>query len=696
MNKESILIERKNKLILDESIKRARKLSKNYLGAAIKNIQNLGYAFSKEAFDILSHYSKKDFEEYYNGLIEILKELRGAHKTYVPMYPNFPVQVMEMDEAELFINAMLHYFGDWIGVRIIPDYKKDERAQLIGNYKLTVLGLGSEKEFNDAMKNLMSSKTSISETDYKHLEYYLSLEDIELSEKIFHKEILSFVAGICFNKNKFDLLKNMFKTATDILRLITALSDGDISLATNTIYRNFKRSERRLFLEMLENCKNLKEDMYKYKDKWIRIGEILHPGEYKKYAKTKDAFKALRDSEKIKTFLSKVENSIEIHDLEKVLSLLGSRPGYFARSLDRVLRTFNTERERDKICLAFKQIAKDIANPILFQLATHFLNRSDFDKLNIVFPKGKISKAWAYDRNLDEIDQRTCLNIHSICNCALEEKYSYLEPLKKIYLDDKLKNYPIPFSQRSASRALRTVSRGSRMDISSKNFYRFFLWWKQPIGLRVDIDLSIDFLDKDFKSLEHISYTNLKSTRFNACHSGDLTSAPKGAAEFVDIDLDRSEKNGVKYVIMHVFCFTETPFYQLDECFAGWMARKDVNSGEIFHPKTVENKFDLTSDLTTAIPMILDVESKNIIWMDLGIVNYHNMLNNLECNRNRIGLLIEAFTKMKKPSLYDLFLVHANGRSGQIVDKKEDADIIFSVDEGITPYDIDTIIGEWL
>jgi len=237
MNKESILIERKNKLILDESIKRARKLSKNYLGAAIKNIQNLGYAFSKEAFDILSHYSKKDFEEYYNGLIEILKELRGAHKTYVPMYPNFPVQVMEMDEAELFINAMLHYFGDWIGVRIIPDYKKDERAQLIGNYKLTVLGLGSEKEFNDAMKNLMSSKTSISETDYKHLEYYLSLEDIELSEKIFHKEILSFVAGICFNKNKFDLLKNMFKTATDILRLITALSDGDISLATNTIYK---------------------------------------------------------------------------------------------------------------------------------------------------------------------------------------------------------------------------------------------------------------------------------------------------------------------------------------------------------------------------------------------------------------------------------------------------------------------------
>ena len=40
------------------------------------------------------------------------------------MYPNFPSQVMEMEEAELYINAMMHYLGRWFGVRILPNYEK--------------------------------------------------------------------------------------------------------------------------------------------------------------------------------------------------------------------------------------------------------------------------------------------------------------------------------------------------------------------------------------------------------------------------------------------------------------------------------------------------------------------------------------------------------------------------------------------
>ena len=53
---------------------------------------------------------------------------------------------------------------------------------------------------------------------------------------------------------------------------------------------------------------------------------------------------------------------------------------------------------------------------------------------------------------------------------------------------------------------------------------------------------------------------------------------PKGAAEFIDIDIARCLERKVRYVVMSLNSFTQQPYCDLPECFAGWMARERAPS----------------------------------------------------------------------------------------------------------------------
>ena len=50
---------------------------------------------------------------------------------------------------------------------------------------------------------------------------------------------------------------------------------------------------------------------------------------------------------------------------------------------------------------------------------------------------------------------------------------------------------------------------------------------------------------------------------------------------------------------------------------------------------------------------------------------------------------------MQRPNLYDLIALHIRAMGVQ-VDNKEEADMIFDVEEGITPFDTDVFMGEYI
>jgi hypothetical protein len=689
----NIYLRRKQKILV---IPQENNLSNVYLATILKNVENLGYTFSKEIIDIIKTFSEKNAIEFYKEILSTLKNILGANVQYTPMYPNFPKQVMETDYIELYINAIIHYItdGTWT-----PTYEKKERFPLIDeDIELKIIELGTKEEFDNIFKNLLNSKTSISFEDKEDLEWYIkNCDDIKtiLPKEIPLKENVALFSRLLIDyiDNPHKYLSKYYKTATDVLRFAVELSeDGDISLKNNTVFKNFSRKERRMLLGLLELCGNIEEDMLRYKIQWIRLGEILHPGEYKnRFKKSYTAFEKLRNNKHIATFNSKLDKFIKEKNFSKAIELLSTRAGEFARNLDYILRIANDKYE---VLNAFKNIVSKISTTVLLQVMTHFKYRNQEKELRVFFPKGNVAKVFGIKNTLEKLDESLCEYIIKFCENALIMKYSEKDILGKIYIDEELKNYLVPFSQRSASKALKTITRGSKIDIPEDyNTLRTFIYWKNGIQ-RTDIDLSTVFYDKDWNYKEHISYTNLQSRNYNVYHSGDFVDAPNGISEFIDIDLNTIKNNNVRYVIVSVNSFTSQPYCDLPICYMGWMNRKSPQSGEIYEPKTVKQKIDITTDTQICIPMIIDVVDNKIIWTDLALTKFQGW-NSVENNQKGMILMAKGMYNLEKPNLYDLFMIHAKAR-GEIVKNKEEADVVYSIDGNITPFDTDVIMGEYL
>lgn len=686
-----IYFSRKQKIYISKTTK--KNTNNNLLVLTLlKNIESLGYILSKEIINILLDSDVSTIVKFNKELVDTIKKSIGAHVKYRPMYPNFPEQVMNMDEAELYINALIHYFGDWIGVKIVPKYKKKKRPKLETDLKLKMIKLGTKKEFNSIFTNLISSKISLLETDKEDINwfvtYYKNKIDNFLPNEIPLKENIAYV-GSLLKKNNVgfykDFLNYNIKTATDLLRYIVSTFDGDVSLAENTRFGKICRKDRRLYLSILDSCFNITEDMLRYKEQWKRLGERLHPSEYYRYKKANKSFDILRNDLPFKTFNSKIESAIVSKKVKDIVELVSQRPGDFARKLDRIIREV---RNKQTVVDAFSDIAEQVASPLLLQLKEHFQNRNKLEN-RVVFPKGNVSKVFAIENvNYKPIKEDITKKIISVCKKALVKKFKVREPLGNVYIDKTLKNYTVPFKLNTASKQLKTISRGSSIDIPEGNIIRNFIWWKEEKNDRVDVDLTVSFYDDNFYYEDYVSYTNLKTD--GCCHSGDFTSGP--ASEFVDIDINKMIERSIRYGVMQIYAYTQQPFCDMPECFGGFMIRKNMNSGEIFEPKTVLNKWDLTSNTKTAIPIIFDFIERKMIWVDISL---SGSFYNFESNSENVILMLKSMLNLNKPNLYELFYLNAKAR-GNIINNKKDADIIFSEIGDVKPTDIDKIISDYV
>lgn len=724
-----ILLRRKNKVIL--GIGTAKVANDRCITTIMKNIEELGYTFSREVFDVLRTYSVNELTEFYLELKAALMKLKGANVVYMPMYADFPKGVMDAHFSELYINAMVHYWSD--GILYPKNHRKrvNDRLPLFDETKVKVLQLGSEADVRQIFDNICTSRTSISRTDREDVAYLFETENMKLPDNIPHKENAAYISALYLQKNplaRVSGLRKYIKTATDVLRLVTAMSDGDVSLAENTRYKSFTRRQRRMIMELLSGCPNIEGDMLRYKERWIRIGERIHPSEFDcsrytlEYDRAINAFDKLRNNRKIETFAGKVEFDLAYGEYESALAELVKRPGELARRLDQLLR----ETYKEPVIRSFASVAEKVSTPVLLQVREHFLHRAEQADVRVFFPKGSLAKCHSERNNLPDIDERYCQEVVRICENALVKIYGQREPMGKVYLSEDYRNYVVPFSQRSASKAMKTIVRGSRLPMDSQtNAVRAFIWWTNMDKCdfesydsgRIDIDLSAAIFDENWNYMEHVSYTNLKSAKYKACHSGDIVNGGPvdgdGVSEFLDVDVDSVVRCGARYVVYQVYSFTCQTYADMPHAMFGWMERADVDSGEIYEPKTVEQKLDLTADSMVCIPVIFDCVKREFIWcdMNMSLSGIHANIggNNLESNLSGVAAVCYSMVNVKKPDLYDLIALNVMGR-GVLVDNREDADIVFDTElylnndtvenerdkMVITPYDTELFMGEYL
>lgn len=647
----------------------------------------LGFTLSKDLYVALASLSKDKLSATLDELFEALNYLKGADVEYQPMYPGFPQQVIDSENGELYFNALLHYwtFGEWL-----PEFEPIKRPKSPESYKLHEIGLASESDLLDLFPRLLSSADSLSEEDKAIVSWFINQES--LCDKLVYPDDIPFAETRCVVAaellTKGLPIEHLVKTATDILRLATFMSGGDVSLATNTKFKSFSRSTRKTLVLELERVIK-EEDIGRHRNKWVRLFHALHVGDYSKSVFA-IASKA-RNNEKLAGFYSELERAIGEEDVATCCKLLQSRPGEFGRRLDQILRLAEKSKQQVSVSQQFLSVVDDINTRNVLQLLGHLKTRGNNSSNTVVFPKGSTQKAVIVERDRAALESNVLAFLLEGIRKSLSQRFAKLPMLGKVWLDPELMDCPIPSQQRSATTALRNVARGTRLPMGDKGTLRFFIYWQGQ-----DIDLSATFHDEDYTMIEQVSYTHLKSSGYEAYHSGDITRAPKGACEFIDIAINTAS-NKARYVAMNVLVFSGPTFAEHSICYAGWMTREKPRSNEVFEPASVKQKIDVRATCRNIIPVVFDLQERRAIWVDLATSsNAFHYANNVESNRASIEEKLKAIVESRnKLSLYELFELHAMAR-GELVTDKEEAETIFGLNEGIGPYDINAINADYI
>ena len=97
------------------------------------------------------------------------------------------------------------------------------------------------------------------------------------------------------------------------------------------------------------------------------------------------------------------------------------------------------------------------------------------------------------------------------------------------------------------------------------------------------------------------------------------------------------------------------------------------------------------------IPLIIDLQEQQVVWADIALKS-SGPINNSRKNGESLALMGKAVTGLVKPTLYDLFDMHAEARgTGRCAESgRSEADTVFSLHEGITPFDADRIMSEFM
>lgn len=649
------------------------------------NLMKYGFLFDEDAFTNLSKANKEYIVNFHNDIILYLKEITGGLVDYKPLYKNFPQEVMSKNDYELYFNAVIHYLsnGEWE-----PSTIEYERPIDFENVKYTIIKYIKPEDFGSIFTNLVSANQSLTYYDREIIKWFLnSGEKYVIPQVIPFKETLCYLAGLG--------VPNLpIKTTTDVLRVAVYLSGGDILLPKvpkkfigyniqirnlKNSYRNtfkfkkFTRKERKNILNLLENSNCDVTEMVLYRERWLRLGEILHPNEYKNtYPKAVKSFDLLRN-ENVRSWYSKVENAFKV-SLEEGLKVLSTRSGEFMRRIDSLVR--NNPNDLDLIISYLEKSINNSSNKVIYEAYSHFTKRTEHNPTRYITIKGtriktQITSLEPLSKDIVDTIQNKLLN-------TLKNKFSTLEPLGNCYLDEDLKKIPLPTNLRSVNNSLKPIIRGLRLPFGNKDtkVIRAYVHWLDEVG-NEDLDLSATFIGQDKTSV--LAFTGLKVG--DSCHSGDVRHRKGNCAEYVDIDIKNALSIGFKYVLLDVRNFNDRSLNTV-QCVFGLMEREFPESNSIWLPETISNSQKLESNSTNTLISILDLEKLEYVMLDIDsngkVTAVGDISNTLK--------MVEEFTQLPKFSVYDLLSLHVESR-GKQVDSDLNVDNHFKFEDFSTSYE---------
>ena len=659
--------------------------------------------------------------ERYAEVMQTLSAMRGGDKAWVPLFRGFPERVPE--EREYFARRIMGWLGsifgifesgerletgvtvpDWLfdleqfgadpitqlqtreaflrGAADQSDRRGDEHTEWIDLEAVAVDDL--DDRLTAWLRGALYAKSALKEAVREDLAAALAHLGPGAVDpaKISQKETLAFALRVYWDRGDGASLAALTRSSTDLLRLFALLTDTDVSLATAIRYPKLTRAQRRMVLGALassaSSAEALAEDLDRYRGLWLKIARGLHLGARGARQPAVVAAFALLREDKVRSFASVTEAHLRSGDVPALLAHLRRRPGTFARRLHEVLRRF--PGQTGEILVAFDVAADRVPVKTLLVLDAHLQTINHREERAIVNKKGVMKVLPNTTRG--GLDAAALAAVRETVESALTRRLAERSSMAEqaVYVDPALAGVTVPLQQRAASDGLITLGRGSRIPLDMDRVLRLFVYWRQA-QKRTDLDLSVIQFGESMNYLGHVSYTRLKGA--GIVHSGDLQSAPQGAAEFIDITLSDLPE-GARYLAPQVYRYCGESFEGLAESFAGWMIRSSVDSDyKSFDPKTVQNGFALTGRAAYAIPLLVDLARREIVLVDLYVkgLRFHNRAEGAKGDVATLVRQIADFTNTR-PTMGRLADLHARARGGVRVDDPAAAEVTFGVNEG--------------
>ena len=683
-------------------------LSIEELATLIKKFEGYGYIFSKELAIAISKEERNIIIDKLKAVIKVIEDFK-SDKNYTVFYKNFPDEVINMSEVDLYINQILHY---WIGY--LPSnneniIKEDvEPSKLV---KARELNLIDDEMIEKLFIDLLSSNVTLSEQyldDVCVLTNNKSIKELEkYMEYIQMKETLTTVSSYILKKE--GVLIGNFKTTTDILRLIAKIS-GDELNNKHIHFAYFSRTELSQLMTKLENLQNPMPDIKRYSKPWHTFFKLYAKKiNFHKYPKVRNAVDMLFGDISYMTDRGKINEKIKrlpIMSEEELDNFVKGFTIFYGDYVREILSLLNKAKENqyEKLLLGLENCVTKVNTRILFQLYDRIINLKAKDKTvpRLVNSKGKWRRLKESISLSDELLNRVLQIVEDGIKTQLKEK----ENLGKVFIDEDYKNIMLTTSEKDSNVSLRPMTRGSRIKFNpNAEVLRFFVAWKNldektlkelntayskldektlkeltPMYSRVDVDLSALTFNENLEFNDVVAYYNQKKSGF--AFSGDITNAPEGALEYIDVfDLERLKKKGNRYILMQIRSYNGYTFEEINSVYAGVMELTSIEAKEKknMYSTAITEGFQIVSSERTTNTILVDLKKFEYIWLDMNMDSYKLDIFQNALNYEEIPYLndmLRYFSRKQYVTMYDLLKLNADVR-GILTKNKKEADVIF-------------------
>ena len=309
---------------------------------------------------------------------------------------------------------------------------------------------------------------------------------------------------------------------------------------------------------------------------------------------------------------------------------------------------------------------------MLYELLDHFYVRNDAEFRDERYVMGKGARK-AYKLPLiPELNEEVRDRLMSLFTKELLKRHAEFGSLagKTYIVDKKTSNIALPKNMRSMNIAPGQIARGSALPIkTTTGIFRCYCRWVDKFG-QYDLDLSTMMYDKDFKYLAAISWNSCYKQEDWAVFSGDVRHRQGNCAEYIDIDVNKAKKAGVRYIVASVDDYDGTGFAKKD-AWAGVMERDSFGTpGELtWAPKTITTGFKLSSACTNIVMTVIDLEKMVMYVVDedrSGIPIASRSINTL-------GLVAKRYATQKRFfNGHSLIAFSVDARGGNILSVEHD------------------------